>query len=87
MQIFVAVCPPGKTGYGNAEDFFKACLAIPVVLLFWVIGYFWKKPQWLTVDKIDLDTGLREHDWDEINAYRAKVASWPAWRRFFHKFM
>ncbi|KAG5790895.1 hypothetical protein H9Q69_010061 [Fusarium xylarioides] len=87
MQLFVAICPPNKPGYGNAEDFFMACLAIPVVLLFWVIGYFWKKPQWLTVDKIDLDTGLREHDWDEINAYRAKVASWPAWRRFFHKFM
>ncbi|RGP64286.1 amino-acid permease inda1 [Fusarium sporotrichioides] len=86
-QLYVAVCPPFKEGYGTAEDFFMACLAIPVVLVFWIIGYVWKRPQWLTIDKIDLDTGLREHDWDEINAYRAKVASWPAWRRALNKFM
>ncbi|UPK93962.1 hypothetical protein LCI18_004897 [Fusarium solani-melongenae] len=86
-QIFVAIAPPGQTGTGTAEDFFKACLAIPVVLAFWVAGFIWKRTGWLTIDKIDLDTGLREHDWDSINAYRAKVASWPAWRRFLHKFM
>lgn len=86
-QLFTAVCPAGKEGYGDATDFFMACLAIPVVLVFWIIGYVWKRPKWLTLDQIDLDTGLREHDWDMINAYRAKVAKWPAWRRFFHKFM
>lgn len=86
-QLYVAVCPPFVDGYGDANDFFMACLAIPVVLVFWVIGYVWKRPQWLTMDKIDLDTGLREHDWDEINAYRAKVASWPKWRQALHKFM
>lgn len=86
-QLFTAVCPAGKEGYGDATDFFMACLAIPVVLVFWIIGYIWKRPKWLTLDQIDLDTGLREHDWDMINAYRAKVAQWPAWRRFFHKFM
>jgi amino acid transporter len=28
---------------------------------------------------------MREHDWDEINAYRAKVAAYPAWRRVAEK--
>ncbi|RSL50116.1 Amino-acid permease inda1 [Fusarium floridanum] len=86
-QIFVAIAPPGKKGTGTAEDFFKACLAIPVVLVFWIAGFIWKRTGWLTIDQLDLDTGLREHDWDSINAYRAKVASWPAWRRALHKFM
>ncbi|KAM5349655.1 hypothetical protein ACJ41O_006160 [Fusarium nematophilum] len=86
-QVFVAICPPGKSGTGSAEDFFKACLALPVVMLFWVMGYIWKRTGWLSIDQIDLDTGLREHDWDEITAYRATVASWPAWRRALHKVM
>lgn len=84
-QIFVAIAPPGKSGTGDAENFFKQVLALPVVLLFWACGYLWKRSGWLTIDQIDLDTGLREHDWDEINAYRDKVASWPAWRRGFNK--
>ncbi|KAM5341347.1 hypothetical protein ACJ41O_014378 [Fusarium nematophilum] len=86
-QIFVAICPPGKKGTGTAQDFFKACLAIPIVLCFWLAGYFWKGNGWLKIDQIDLDTGLREHDWDSINAYRAKVATWPAWRRFLAHIM
>jgi amino acid transporter len=55
------------------------------VLVFWVCGWLWKRTPFLTLDQIDLDVGLREHDWEEINAYRAKVASWPAWRRVLHK--
>ncbi|KAF4983960.1 hypothetical protein FZEAL_752 [Fusarium zealandicum] len=86
-QVFVAICPPGVEGTGTAEDFFKQCLAIPVVLLFWLVGYLWKRTGWLTIDQIDLDTGLREHDWESINAYRAQVAARPAWRRWLHSFM
>ena len=84
-QIFVAIAPPGQSGVGDAENFFKQCLALPVVLAFWVCGYFWKRTGWLTLGQIDLDTGLRQHDWEEINAYRAKVAAWPKWRRYADK--
>lgn len=84
-QFFVAIAPPFQTELGTAEDFFKAYLALPVVLLFWAIGYLWKREGWLRVDQIDLDTGRREHDWDTINAYRARVAKWPAWRRVLSK--
>lgn len=71
----------------TAEGFFKSYLAMPVVLLFWAVGFFWKKTGWLTIPQMDVDTGRREHDWDEINAYRAKIAAKPAWQRFFHKIM
>lgn len=83
-QIFVAILPPGQSGVGTVENAFQQILALPVVLFFWICGYAWKRTGWLTVDQIDLDTGLREHDWDEINAYRAKVASWPKWRQYLN---
>ncbi|OAL19981.1 hypothetical protein AYO20_11572 [Fonsecaea nubica] len=80
-QFFVAIAPPFTTDLASAEDFFKAYLALPVVLFFWVCGYLWKRQGFLRVDQIDLDTGRREHDWETINAYRAKVATWPWWRK------
>ncbi|KAF5024688.1 hypothetical protein F66182_3258 [Fusarium sp. NRRL 66182] len=87
-QFYVAiVAPPGSDGMGTVEGFFMSYLALPVVLFFWAIGYFWKREGWRTIDQIDLDTGRREHNWEEINAYRAKVAEMPSWRRFLEKVM
>ncbi|KIY02703.1 uncharacterized protein Z520_01168 [Fonsecaea multimorphosa CBS 102226] len=80
-QFFVAIAPPFTTDLGSAEDFFKAYLALPVVLFFWACGYLWKRNGFLRLDQIDLDTGRREHDWETINAFRARVATWPWWRK------
>lgn len=84
-QFYVALYPPTADGLGTATQALQAILALPIVLVFWVCGWLWKRTPFLTLDQIDLDVGLREHDWEEINAYRAKVASWPAWRRVLHK--
>jgi amino acid transporter len=62
-------------------------LALPVVLFFWVVGYFWKRSGWLRTHQMDVDTGRRELDWDAINKYRAEVATWPTWKRALHKFL
>ncbi|KAI8672145.1 hypothetical protein LRP88_03342 [Fusarium phalaenopsidis] len=87
-QFYVAiVAPPGSSGMGTVEGFFMSYLALPVVLFFWAVGYIWKREGWLSIDKIDVDTGRREHDWEEINKFRAEMATWPAWRRFLHKIM
>ncbi|KAK3314610.1 amino acid permease-domain-containing protein [Apodospora peruviana] len=82
-QLFIAICPVSG-GFNTAEGFFKSYLALPVVLFFWVCGYFWKRTGWLTVDKIDVNTGRRELPWDEINEYRASLAAMPAWKRIYH---
>ncbi|KAI1084286.1 amino-acid permease inda1 [Whalleya microplaca] len=82
-QFFVAIAPP-KGGINDAEGFFKTYLALPVVMLFWCIGYFWKRTGWLRTHQIDVDTGRREIDWDEIHEYRAKFEKYPTWRRIFH---
>lgn len=86
-QFYVAVCPV-TGGYNDAQGFFMSYLALPVVIVFWLGGFAWKHTGWLTADTIDVDTGRREHDWDLINEYRAKVAAMPAWRRIiYHVFI
>ncbi|KAM5349630.1 hypothetical protein ACJ41O_006135 [Fusarium nematophilum] len=69
---------------GDAEAFFQSYLAFPVVILFYICGYVWKRQGWLKLSEVDLDTGRREHDWDAIQAYREKMAAAPAWKRVLH---
>ncbi|POR37109.1 Amino-acid permease inda1 [Tolypocladium paradoxum] len=84
-QFYTAIAaPPGQPGLGTAENFFKQYLAFPVVIAFWIFGYVWKREGWIRTEQMDVDTGRRELDWDEIRAYRERVASWPAWRRVLH---
>lgn len=52
FQFFSAICPPGTDELGSAEDFFMAMLALPVVISFWIIGYFWKREGWLKVENM-----------------------------------
>lgn len=64
-QIYSGIYPPGQSGPGTAEGFFVSCLAFPVVIFFWVCGYIWKRPAFLKLDQIDVDTGRRVIDWEE----------------------
>ncbi|KAI0393215.1 amino acid permease/ SLC12A domain-containing protein [Xylariaceae sp. FL0594] len=81
-QFYVAVSPIGAPG--TAESFFQAYLALPVILVFWLGGYIWKREGWLRTSQIDVDTGRREHNWEEINAHRKYLATQPAWKRLYH---
>ena len=83
--MYSAICPPGEEGYGTVEQFFSAMLALPVVILFWIVGYLWKGKGWLRTINMDIDTGRREHDWEEIAQYKARVAAMPLWRRLIWK--
>ncbi|TRX91035.1 hypothetical protein FHL15_008017 [Xylaria flabelliformis] len=82
-QFYVAISPIGKN-LGDAEGFFMTYLAAPVVLVFAAGGLAWNRRGWQRTKDIDIDTGRREHNWDEINAYRAHLASLPAWRRILN---
>jgi len=83
--LISAILPPGVSRTATAKEFFSAWLTVPVIAVFWIIGYLWKREGGLKIEQIDVDTGRREIDWDVINAYRAEVASWPKWKRIFHK--
>jgi amino acid transporter len=82
-QFYVAISPIGKN-LGDVEGFFNSYLALPVALLFWAVGFAWKRQGWLRTADMDVDTGRREHNWDEINAYRQHLATLPAWKRLYH---
>lgn len=84
-QFYTAIWPVGgNTEDGAAYDFFKSYLALPVVLVFWAAGYFWKHVGWLKTSQIDVDSGRREHDWNRINAWKAELAAMPMWKRVFY---
>lgn len=57
---------------------------MPVVLFFWLCGYLWKGKGWQKVSEIDIDTDRRVVNWDVINAHKAKIASYPAWKRLYY---
>jgi amino acid transporter len=82
-QLYIAISPIGDD-LNTAEGFFQAYLALPVVIVFWIGGFLWKRTGWLKVDQIDVDSGRRELPWDEINEYRATLAKMPTWKRLFH---
>ncbi|EON63395.1 hypothetical protein W97_02622 [Coniosporium apollinis CBS 100218] len=82
-QFYTAVWPLGGAD-PSAEAFFKSYLALPVVMVFWLAGFLWKRTGWLRTHQIDVDTGRREVNWEIINKERAKVAAMPAWRRMLN---
>ncbi|KAL8908337.1 MAG: hypothetical protein Q9207_000865 [Kuettlingeria erythrocarpa] len=82
-QFAVALYPLGGDP-PSAEAFFQAYLALPVVLLFWAGGYFWKRQGWLRTHQMDVSTNRRTVEWESINAEKKRVAAMPAWRRIMH---
>jgi amino acid permease len=79
LKFYTAVAPM------DAEAFFISYLALPVVILFYIIGYIWKRGKWLKLSEIDVDSGRREIDWVAFNEEKQKLATGPAWKRVFHK--
>lgn len=84
-QFWVALYPLSPSGSTpSAYDFFLAYLALPVVLLFWVCGYIWKRQGWLRTSQIDVDSGRRALDWDEIQQEEIAARNAPWYRKIFN---
>ena len=56
-----------------------------VVILFYAIGWLWKRQAWLRTRDIDVDSGRREIDREAFEKIRAKKQAWPKWRRALDK--
>jgi len=84
-QFYIAVWPLGYSDVENrAEAFFLSYLAFPILLAFWVIGYWWKRTLPRRAHEIDIDTGRKT--WftvEEMRAYRAERRKAPLWKRVF----
>jgi len=80
-QFYVAVWPIGGAVGGSAgiaQNFFSAYLAAPIMLLFWIIGYAWKRTWPKRLDEIDLDTNRKSwYTVEQMREYRAERANAP----------
>ncbi|KAI5364824.1 Putative amino acid permease [Septoria linicola] len=88
-QIYVAIADAyeAETPSEAASAFFLSLLAIPVVLVFYIAGFVWKRESWKSLASIDVDSGRRDLDYETFQALKAKRAAWPAWRRIIDKFV
>ncbi|KAK8070055.1 amino-acid permease inda1 [Apiospora phragmitis] len=82
-QTYVAISPVGED-LNTATGFFQAMLALFVVLFSWAVGYIWKRPKFLSLDDVDLDTGRREIDWEMHRAIEDKKKNAGAFMRVIY---
>jgi amino acid transporter len=83
-QFYIAIFPIGASP--SAEAFFEAYLAAPILILFYVFWKIWKKTPFMRPSTIDLVTGRRLLDTQELIAEeKAERKAWPAWKRIYFK--
>ncbi|KAL2256395.1 hypothetical protein VTK26DRAFT_1745 [Humicola hyalothermophila] len=90
-QVWLAVSPierPGQealTAADRAYSFFVQCLAVPVVLIFWIAHKVWFRTSYVRVEDMDIDTGRR--DTGRLSVIKAQEEQerrlWPKWKRFY----
>ena len=81
-QFYTAVFP--VKGSPNAEAFFQAYLAAPILILFYVVWKVLKRTPFQRPSTIDLVTGRRLLDTKELIAEeKAERAAWPVWKRLY----
>lgn len=81
-QFWVAIFP--VEGDGGAESFFKSYLALPVVVVMYFAGYFWKRDTPKSPKDIDLVSGRKVWDTPEmLNDERARLRARPWYIRLF----
>jgi amino acid transporter len=83
-QFYIAIFPIDASP--SAEAFFEAYLAAPILILFYVFWKIWKKTPFMRPSTIDLVTGRRLLDTQELIAEeKAERKAWPAWKRIYFK--
>lgn len=84
-QFWIAMWPIG--GKPNAEAFFQAYLAVPVVICFYTTYKIYYKTQIVRSKDMDLHTGRRELNIEALLAEeRAEQATWPTWKKVYKWF-
>ena len=53
-------------------------------MLFWAVGYLWKREGWLKLSQIDVDSGRREIDWEQHHREAEKRRNAPFIRRVLY---
>lgn len=67
---------------GQAQNFFLAYLAAPIVLAFYLCYKIWYRTPFMRCKDMDLHTGIRDLNLDELlKAEREDRSAWPAWKK------
>jgi amino acid transporter len=84
-QFYIAVFPIGASP--SAEAFFQAYLAAPILIVFYLVWKIWKRPPFMRPSTIDLVTGRRFLDTEELIAEeRNERMNWPLWKKLYFTF-
>lgn len=87
-QFWTGFAPVGYADMSPTElveNFFKAYLAAPIVVAFYVVWKLLKKTRFKRIDEIDITSGRREMNLAAILAEeRAEQAQWPKWKRVWN---
>lgn len=84
-QFWTGFAPVGYaelSGSERTKNFFEVYLAAPVVIAFYIGFKIWKRSSVRRLKDIDIVSGRREIDLDQILAdERVARASWPMWKK------
>ena len=90
MQFWSGFAPIGHTELSTGERieaFFSVYMAVPIILLCYIVYKSWKKTSIIRALDMDLATGRREFDVALLIAEeRRERAAWPMWKRVYKFF-
>jgi amino acid transporter len=86
-QFWTGAWPVGyeeMTAAGQAQSFFLAYLAAPIVLIFYCAHKMWFRTSCMRLDEMDLDTGRRDLNTKELVLEEiAERKTWPKWKKVY----
>lgn len=83
-QFWTGLFPLGTSG-AQVVNFFQSYLAAPIVIVCYAFYKIWKKPAWVTLQAMDLDTGRRELDFEALKVEIAEEKAYIKSRGFFYR--
>lgn len=83
-QLYVAIAPEGGSSSDaavEATNFFQAYLAMPLVMICYIVYKVYYRTKWIRISDIDLSTGRSEFE-SELFRDKARVdrSEWPRWK-------
>lgn len=89
-QLWVAISPVTEEGDApmtateRAKGFFLLCMALPIVLVFWIAHKLWFRTRIVRVEEMDIDTGRRDFRLAVIKAREEEEQMmWPRWKKIY----
>ncbi|EEH44902.2 uncharacterized protein PADG_08544 [Paracoccidioides brasiliensis Pb18] len=86
-QLWVAIAPVGfreMTVKKRVETVFELCIAVPIILSFFIPYKLWYRTKMVQAKDMNLDTGRRDLDITNLIAEeRAERTRWPMWKKVY----